>query len=215
MKIIKFSIICFVAVSLLQCKSSGKPEGFDYGSVEDNMYSNEFFAMTMETPEGWAVQSSEAMEQMSEAGRDMIVGDDAVKKAQLKISEINTANLFSAFQQEVGTPTDGFNANLILVAENLRLAPGVKSGADYLKLTKKLLEQAPIGYNFPSEITSTTLGGKSFDYMDATLNSQGMQIKQRYYSTILNGFSFCAIISYGNEEQKEILLSSLETMNFE
>lgn len=213
MKFVKLSIICFLAIGLTQCKT-GKPDNFDYGTIEDNTYTNTFFGMSMDLPDGWAVQSEAAIQQMTEIGSEAIAGDDVIKKAKLKVSEINSANLMSIFRHEVGTPLNDFNANVTLIAENLVLAPGVKEGADYLNHTKTALLQTGMNYTIADDLGSDTFGGQSFDYMDATLTTQGIAVQQRYYSTIINGFSFNAILSYGNDEQKEMLIDVLKTMNF-
>lgn len=213
MKYLKLSLVCFLAVGLTQCKT-GKPDNFDYGSVQNNVYTNAFFAMQMDVPEGWAVQSEEAMKRMTEMGSELVTGDDALMKIKVKASEINSANLMSAFQYEVGTPIDEFNANITLVAENLTLAPGVKRGSDYLVHTKNFMKQSPANYTFNADFGSETFGGQPFDYMDATLTTMGVEIQQRFYSTIIEGFSFNAIISYGTEDQKEMLLDILKTMDF-
>ncbi len=213
MKYLKLTIICFLAVGLTQCKT-GKPDNFDYGSIKDNTYTNAFFAMSMDIPEGWAVQSEEAMKQMTELGKEMAAGDDQFMKAKLKVSEINTANLISAFEFEVGTPTLDFNSNVTLVAENMVLAPGVKRGSDYLKLTKQFLEQSQADYSFTEVTGEETFGGQTFDYMDVVLRVQGTEVNQRFYSTIINGFSFNAIISYGTDDKKEELIEILESMEF-
>lgn len=213
MKYIKLSIVCFLAFGLTQCKT-GKPDNFDYGTIEDNTYTNSFFEMSMNLPEGWAVQSAEAIKQMTEIGSDAIAGDDAIMKAKLKVSEINSANLMSIFRHEVGTPLEVFNANVTLIAENLVLAPGVKEGSDYLAHTKTALLQTGMNYTIDDDFGTETFGRQSFDYMDATLSTQGMSVQQRYYSTIINGFSLTAIISYGSEEQKEMLIDVLASMNF-
>lgn len=213
MKYIKLGLICFLAICLTQCKT-GKPENFDYGSIRGNTYSNSFFEMRMDIPEGWAIQSEEAMQQMTDMGGELIAGDDVIMKAKLKASEINSANLMSAFQYEVGTPLEVFNANVTLVAENMALAPGVKRGSDYLSHTQKFLKQSGVDYTFADNFDSETFDGQQFDYMDATLNTQGIAVQQRFYSTIINGFSFNAIISYDNEEQKEMLIDVLKSMKF-
>jgi hypothetical protein len=46
------------------------------------------------------------------------------------------------------------------------------------------------------------------------LNYMGLEIKQIYYSTVLKGFSFNVIVSYISDEQKEILLKSINSMSF-
>jgi len=213
MKNLKPLVLCFLAVVLVSCKG-GKPENFDYGKVVDHTYSNEYFGMSIDLPVEWYVQTQAELEDMAKAGAELL-GDDMVTKAKLKASEVNTANLLSVFEFDPKTNVGNFNSNLIIIAENIAMAVGVNSGEDYLKATKKILQQTQLNYSFGDDSTGTkTFGGQEFAYMEAVLNHQGVEVKQRYYSTVSNDFSFNVIISYMDEEQKESLIDILESIDF-
>ena len=214
MKNPKLLVVLFLAIGLVNCKS-GKPEDFDYGEVVDNTYSNAYFGMTMDIPEDYYVQSQAELEDMAKQGGKLL-GDDIITKAKLKAVEINSANLLSVFKADPKTNVASFNSNLVMVAENTASAIGISSGKDYLEASKKVLEQTQLDYTFDDDATGTeNFGGQEFDYMDAVLSYSGVKIKQRYYSTIINGFSLNFITSNeeGNQDQK--LNEILESINFD
>jgi hypothetical protein len=192
-----------IIVLFTNCASNGKPENFDYGSVNDNVYTNDFFKCNIKLPEDWIVQSKEQTERLADMGKDLVAGDDKKLESVIKASEINTANLLAVFQHELGSAVD-YNPNIMIVAENVTNAPGIKNGSDYLFQSRRFLKQSQLQYDYLSEeFESETINGTEFHVMDAHMNYMGLDIKQIYYSTITSGFSFNVIVSYINDDQKK------------
>jgi hypothetical protein len=209
-------IIGFIFISILTpcCNSNSQPDNFDYGHVENGKYVNDYFDCNIKLPEAWVVQSKEQTENLANTGRKLVVGDDDKMQAALKASEINTANLLAVFQYELGSAVE-YNPNIMIVAESVKNAPGIKNGSDYLFQAKRVIQQGQFKYDYLSEtFENEKINGTEFYKMDAQLNYMGLEIKQIYYSTVLKGFSFNLIISYNSEEQKEILLTSINSMIF-
>ena len=104
----------------------------------------------------------------------------------------------------------------MLVAENLKLAPGIKTGSDYLFHTRKLLKQTQMQYNnIDGDFEKVMIDNQEFYKMNLDINHMGLNIKQSYYSTILNGFSVNAVISFVNEAQKDELDKIVYSIKFE
>lgn len=198
----------------LNCNTNKEPISFDYGKVEDNVYSNDYFGVMVELPSNWIVQSREQTEKIAEMGQEMIAGDDEKLNATIKASEINTANLLVVFRNELGAAVD-FNPNFSLVAENLINTPSLKTGYDYLFHTRNLMKNGQFKFDYISEeFISEKIDGIEFYKMETRVRLMDIEVKQIYYSTAIKGFSFNIIISYNSDEEKEILISSLKTMKF-
>ena len=213
MKLYRLTIFLLLII-IASCNNQGKPKDFDYGRVENNQYINSFFDVKMTVPAGWIIQTKEQMDNLSKVGKELVTGDNSKMKAALKASEINTANLLSVFQYEVGSAVD-YNPSLMLIAENIKHAPGIKTGKDYLFQTRKLLEQSQLKYDrLDTESTKEVINGMEFYKMNAEINYMGLTIKQIYYTTILNGFSFNVILSFINDQQKSELAEALNSMKF-
>ncbi|WP_027418512.1 hypothetical protein [Crocinitomix catalasitica] len=207
-------IFALLSVLLLACNTREIPENFDYGRVEGNVYSNDFFAFEMNVPKGWAVQSKEEMDKLSSAGGELMAGDDEDYKKELKAAEINSATLLSVFEHEVGTNVD-YNPNFIVMTENINGAVGVTDGAGYLDATKVQMERGQVKYDIISgDYQEVNLGGTDFHKMDAAITYAGITINQTFYSSIINGFAFNVIISYVTDEQKAVLEKVLDGMRF-
>lgn len=206
--------LLFLTIIFTGCNFGGKPDNFDYGHIEKNKYLNSFFGMELTVPDNWIVQNKEQTENISKMGKKMVAGDDENLQAVIEASEINTANLITVFQYEVGTAVD-YNPGFMLVAENIKNAPGVKTGGDYLFQTRKILKQAQVSYNYiDNNFTKLSLDNQNFYLMNCSIDYSGIRIKQKYYSTIVNGFALTAIISYMTDEQKDSLEKIINSIKF-
>lgn len=184
---------------------------FDYGRVEGNIYKNDFFNVTITFDSAWVVQNKALMKQLRKAGRAQIAGDDQRLKRMLKAAEVNTANLFSIFKHEVGAPIK-FNPSFIVMAENIKNFPGIKSGKDYLFHVKNLLKRSQLKYAFDKEAHLRKIGSKDFWVLEASAEYLGMTITQEYFTRLYKGFTFSIIISYVSQEDKLALYEMLNEM---
>jgi hypothetical protein len=198
-------------ISATNCQSQDKPKDFDFGRVENGKYLNSYFNFEMQLPPNWIIQTKEQMDNMTKKGNDLIAGDDAKMKAILKASEVNVANLLSASQFEKGAAVE-YNPGMVMIAENVKAAPGIKLGKDYLFQSRRILEQSQFKYDYlDKEFLKESIGGMDFYKMNAEVIYLGLKIKQIYYSTILDGFSLNIIISFINDQQREELLKSVQS----
>jgi hypothetical protein len=197
-----------------QKQAEGIPKDFDYGKIENNRYTNSYFDMAMNVPVGWRVQSKEQAEKIMKKGEEMVAGDNENLKAIMRASDVNTANLLVVFKHEVGAAVD-YNPIYMLVAENLKNTPGVKTGGDYLFHASKLLKQGQMQYDsMDSEFGQTTINGVDFYVMNAMVKYMGLTVRQKFYSTIMNGFALNAIISYSNRADELELTEAIESIQF-
>ncbi len=209
----KFGILVLLvfAIKVTNCRSQDTPKDFDYGQVENGKYLNSYFNFEITLPPNWIVQTKEQMDNMTKRGSDLIAGDDAKLKATLKASQVNVANLLSASQFEKGAAVE-YNPGMVIIAENVKAAPGIKLGKDYLFQSRRILEQSQFKYDYiDKEFLKETVGGMDFYKMNAEITYLGLIIKQIYYSTILDGFSLNIIVSFINTEQQDELLKSIQS----
>ena len=213
-KRIFLSTIFLLSIVLIGCNRNEKPKNFDYGHIDNNKYVNSYFDFEITLPDGWIVQNKDQMDKLASSGKDLITGDDPKMKAAFEASKINTANLLSVFQFEQGSPVD-FNPSFLLVAENVKYSPGIRTGSDYLFHARRLLEQSQLKYDhIDKEFAKEVINGTDFYKMNAEINYGNMMITQTYYSTISKEFSFNAIITYIDDGQKKILLDAINSMKF-
>ena len=184
-----------------------------YGSFEDGVYSHDYLGFSLRLPNGWHIQSEAQLQAQTKMGQDLIAGDDELLKRQMKASEQQSVSLFSVFQHPIGKTPD-FNPSISGVAEQVSLASGVKSGADYHKFAKDLLAKGQMDYSFPTPVYSISLGGKNFDVLHAEINFQGVVIRQKYYAFLIEDYVLLFVTSYGNDQQDKMLESILQEIKF-
>ena len=209
--------VLFLGVLLTSCGMTrgqgGSSDDFDYGHIEDGKYVNSFFKFEITLPDGWVVQSQEQMDNLTEKGTELAFGENKFKKAVVKASLINTANLLQAFQYELGAPVD-FNPNISIVAENISNTPGIKTGGDYLFHLRKMLKESLLDVEHVDEnFEKETIGGRTDFYkMKVTINYL-QKANQIVYATISNGFSLCIVIT-SNDEVQQQMLKTINTIKF-
>lgn len=199
-------IYLFIATVLLSCAGEEKqlPKNFDFGETGNGSYTNDYFDMEVSFDPNWVVQNQQEMNNLVERGSDIITGDDENLKSMLKASQVNTAYLLAVFKHEVGAAVE-YNPSLMLIAENTKNFPGIRTGKDYLFHARSALEQTQMAYSFEKEVFERTIGDTPFHVMETNLDFMGKTITQEYISTVNRGFSLSFVISYTTEEEKNEL----------
>lgn len=193
--------------TLTGCKQKPlvEQEGFDYGTVANNKYTNKFFNIEMNIPAGWDVQDLKEREAIMKEGQEIAAGDNASMKAAIKASEVNSANLLTVYRHKMGAAVE-YNPSFMLVAENLKNFPAIKNGAQYLDNAKKLLTTSAMKItHIDDKYAKRTSNGIEFYVMNVTMDVQTIPVHQLYMVTIKDGFAVGFIYSYMTEEQKTSL----------
>ena len=189
--------------------------GFDYGTIDDRTYSNQFFHCKLTVPDHWHVQTKAQNEELMQKGAELVAGQNENLKEVLDENLIRVANLLSVFKYKVGSNL-GFNANIVMIAENVKQVPTIKNGKDYLKASKLLLEKSAFKYDYISEeYELLMLGGKPFYTMQANMLIENAKINQVYFACILRGFALTFVITYQNEKDQETLSNILNSLEFD
>jgi len=203
-----------ILILMINCSNSSEPKDFDYGKIENDRYTNSYFDLELNLPSHWIVQTKEQTENLTKIGKDLVAGDNKNMRAAFNASEINTANLLTVFQYEVGSAVD-FNPGFMLMAENLKAFPGIKTGSDYLFQVRRAMKQSQFQYDsIDDEFKKIIIDNQEYYLMNTSVSYAGYTIRQEYYSTLQDGFCISAIISYNDDEQKSVLKKVINSMKF-
>ncbi|CAI6076886.1 hypothetical protein PAECIP112173_02451 [Paenibacillus sp. JJ-100] len=193
-------------------KESSKTENVELGTTEKGSYTNDYFGVSLKFPETWEYQDAEGMNELTNASSEAIAGDDETKKKQLELSQTKTLNLLMASQY----PLDGgqLGPSAMAIAEKVSLLQGVRTGKDYLKATKKFMEDSNFPYDY-QDFTKETIGGKEMDLMEVKIDAgDGSTITQEYMSTIINGYAFNFIFTYVDDASKSEIEKIKKSIQF-
>ena len=121
-------ILLMTMLLVVGCSQKAADE-IDFGTVNNSVYKNEYFGLSITLPPDWSIQDQETRQKLKELGGQMVAGDDENLKAAVKASELTTVNLFTAFKHPIGTPVE-YNPSITSLAERVRHIPGIKTGKD-------------------------------------------------------------------------------------
>lgn len=204
-------VLALVAILAAACGGADKEKVISLGTTSSGSYTNDYFGVTIKFPSDWETQDMETMNQLSEAGAELIAGDDEEMKESLDLSQAKTLNLLMASKYPMDSAQP--NPSIIVVGEKVSLLQGVKDGKDYLEASQELMAQTGLPYDF-KDIETKDIGGKEFHLMEATISEGDLSLSQVYYSTIIDGYAFNMITTYVDEETKAQAEEIIDSVTF-
>lgn len=205
MKILKNSLFLFALFSVL---TSCKPK-------DKNTYSNDFFHFNMQLPNDWNVQTEEELNKISKSVNGAFDKSESIATTSELSKKTGKINLLAAFEYEIGSDVP-FNPSVIVMADNLKDSPSIVQGSAYLLRNKKLLERYEMMHYKCSEpvLDTKTINDKAFYTMQTELKVNELNIKQTYFTSVIDQFALTFIVSYTTDEQLKTLIKTLESIKF-
>mgnify|MGYP000884226821 CR=1 FL=1 len=209
------SILLIVLVSQLfadNSKSTDKKYPFNYGKIQDNIYTNPYFGFSITVPANWTIQNKTQIDFVMSKGKDIIeFKDEAVSKAVDKM-DISSMTLLMTSKHEIGAPVD-FNPSIIIMAEDVSMYPGIKKGSDYLFQVKKQFQNSNMNYTMAADYDSLMLSDIKFDVLACTKDESIIHLN--YLCAIRKKYALFFIMTYSNDDEKEELLNFVKTTQFQ
>lgn len=199
--------------ALVASPPNAAPESVDEGTVQGNLYQNTFFGIEYQFPQGWTVHGDETKKRIMEVGRNAVEGNTALEKSAYRDAEKHTIVLLSVFKYPLGTPVD-YNDAIQLVSEDVRFAPGIKSGREYLQLMANNLKNGNLPLVLQGAPSQITIAGQTFYRQDALLTVREKSVYESFIVSIIRGHALAFIFAGGGEQSRADLAKTLETLRF-
>jgi len=119
-----------ISIILLLCACANAQSEVDLGTTQDGTYTNSGFGFSFKYPKDWVVHGQATNERIRELGKEKIAESGAASKANIDVALNNTYQLLTVFRQPLGTPGITFNPAIMVIAEKVAHAPGIKNGKD-------------------------------------------------------------------------------------
>lgn len=163
------------------------------GDVIENHYSNDYFNVTFEVPDGWGVLSENEMTSLMTKGQQVL--EQQNNDVANDLAAIDVLNLFGVFRYPI-SESGRVNPSLIITAEKLVDNSGIIDGKTYLEASKKILEQTGLPYDlgYPSAIVTTDF--REYGEFYGTIQARDQEIRQRYVAFVSNGYIVSCITTY-------------------
>ncbi|RCX09991.1 hypothetical protein DFR58_13135 [Anaerobacterium chartisolvens] len=201
-----FSVIAALSLLLTACVFSPK---ITLGVMENGVYKNNYFGLSVQLPKEWSIQDIESMNQLTESENGSAEGE--AKKPDLSQAQNLNFIMASKYPQN---QQEAVNPSFICNSENLSFLQNVKTGKDYLESAKTLLIDSQLPYIFEKDIYTEKLGEKDFDVMEAYIQSGSTKVTQRYYSAIIKDYALNFIVTYFDDTSKAEVDNILKTVSF-
>ena len=200
-----------ISVILLLCFCANAQSDLGYGIAQDGVYTNPGFAFTFKYPKDWVVHGEATNERIMELGKEKLA-ESGTSKATVEVAMKNTYQLLTVFRHPVGTPGITFNPAILVMAEKVTHAPGIKNGKDYLlnlrtplmKAGHQVLLKEPTEYHF---------AGSQFFRDDYAVDYNGVHLVQTHFATLKNGYALVFIFTGENEKSVEEMTKAMETFD--
>ena len=207
------TLVACVVTSVLTISCSDK-KAIDFGTFEAGNYSNTFFNLMLSIPESWHVLDLESRMEIMKRGGEIVAGENKSLKAAIKAADLQSINLLTAYEHPPGAAV-ATNPGIMLIAEKITHAPGIKRGSDYHYHAKKLMKLSRMKVSYPKEIYEKTIDGVTFDIMETEIiMGPGVVIHQRQYATIMKGYALMMALTYQDEAGLNQLEKIVATLTF-
>ncbi|MGN6647985.1 MAG: hypothetical protein ACTHJT_15790 [Cytophaga sp.] len=204
--------LCIALFFTVTVYGQSNAEVFDYGTFENNVYTNSYFNLKIDVPPTWKVHSKEQTDTIISKAMKKMTDKDATLKPLFNPKDIKDAVLIMANQYRIGAAVD-FNPGFVIMAENIMDYPEIETEAMYLGQVKKLLLRTKSNYVINDKISKEKFNGVTFYKFSLSLKNAGsVEIKQTYYSLLKKGFSLGIVTTYNTKAQKKELDKILKTL---
>ena len=202
-----YSFLFFVIVLFSSCQSGSKPapNKFDYGKIENQIYSNHFFNFKMNVPSSWHVTTHEEMAEITGQGMDLATGgEDKTTEKMVEAARIATAQLLNISQFPINSEVAN-NATLIITVDDISAFPELQNGKDYLENTKETFTSMGMKVIVTNPISEKILSNQTFHQLGLKIDFNDGSISQQYISAVKKEYIFNIVLTYGDENGKQEL----------
>uniref|UniRef100_UPI003217687A hypothetical protein n=1 Tax=uncultured Draconibacterium sp. TaxID=1573823 RepID=UPI003217687A len=200
-KQLNLTILILSLLFLSNCRYN-HPETVASGTIENGVYTNQFFNFQLQIPEEWTVETIGEIE----IETDSAITSNSLFQSTAENTKVLMANLLTIFKED---KKDGFKPNFAIIAEHISRRPECRNEVDYLKQTKKQYENVQSSF---SDIKEIVLGNNiECQTLDNTLSIPNLEIKQTHYVVIRNDFFLHTTLTYNTTDQKEALTAIINS----
>jgi len=204
----------------VESAAASKPAGAtaadtpDEGETKGHIYVNKFFGMQYDFPEDWTIHGEETKKRIMEVGKNAVSGDDPSRKAGMESAVKHTQILLSLFKYPLGTP-NVLNQSIQVMAEDVRHAPGIQTGKDYLLNIQNVLKSSKMSVEVEGEPIKADLGKHAFYHSDFVIHVQTKDVYESFWATIDKRFALAFVFIAGSPEERAQLVKTLDKVHFD
>jgi hypothetical protein len=178
------------------------------------LYKNQFFGLEYQFPQGWTPHGEKTKKQIMEVGKSALSETNTVERGAYEAAEKPTLVLLSVFQYPLGTAVD-HNDGIQLMSENVRFAPGIKTGNDSLQLMERNLKNSNVPMETQGEPVKLNLAGQAFYRQDILLAVHGKPVYEAIVVTVIKQHALVFVLIARTNDGRTDMAKTLETIRFD
>ena len=195
-------------------KSQDDNEPLDPGTFSQDVYINRFFGIRYQAPSGWTAHGDETKKEIMAVGKSLMDQKSATGKAIADRAGERTHQLLTLFEYPLGTP--GVENQLVqILAEDIRFAPGVRSGKEYLLNVVRVLKSMKTAPEMDEEPKEVTYGGKILYRLDIVTKASAKTVYQSMIASVLKGYAVSFAFTSYSPEGRDKLVKTLESLRLD
>lgn len=185
------------------------PGDIDRGTLTSGRYTNEYFQFSIDVPADYVPVDPTTLRLVRKGDQPNGTGGTPTAGDRFAAETVNAIDLFVVSEFPLDDDDDiAVNPSIICVSE--RLAPGVKSSADFLNQTRRIMQQHQPSLSIDG-VAPQAINGSEFTVMSTSRFTDDVLMRQAYYATIRQGFVVCFILSYETDDEADMLQSCVES----
>lgn len=186
----------------------------DRGRLEAGTYTNDFFGVSFDVPQGWVAQDAAGKKRILDKGKELVgEGADGMKAAGIEMSLQRTYFLLSVSKYDLDKPPPGFNALIMCMAERVPSAV-IRTGEDYIASMIRVTEGTAAKIELSGPLRTEKVGGVNFTVADAKLSTPSAIAAQKYYVMIKNGYALMFGYTYVDETDLKAFNDLIKSVRF-
>ncbi|WP_317933484.1 hypothetical protein [Halioxenophilus sp. WMMB6] len=202
---------CFAVIFLVACSPQSDEPAVLTHSDDGTIYKNDYFQLQIKKPSSWFAQDPADTMKLNRQGAQMIAGDDKAMKNLIAESLNSSLPVLGFFKYPPGAPGK-LNPNIISVAENVGLYPGIKTGCDYLEHVRAVFNRADMAVELSDSCMARTIGKAQLGYLELRMNLNGVAVLQQLYACIKNQHALSFTLTYFDEVSQQEVDAIFETL---
>lgn len=178
------------------------------GMVQDGVYRNDYFGLTLPIPSAWSFVDAQVAEQALAASREEVIGGDDALGNSMQESITRSSALFIVMDNAADPRVVTF-----ATAESVVNITSVETGEDYLERALPDVAKT-VGAQWDGSLETVELGGHQFARADIVLGERFGGDRRTFLATVIRRHVLAFVVSGWEEQAVEEGVSMLRNAVF-
>ncbi len=203
-----------LGILLITDSCGQKKEKFTNGQVNGDVYSNDFFKISMPIPLGWYYFDNDGLPKLVEENIERLNIQDKEQAKQVEDQKENVKMIFALFKYKPDTIIE-VNPNITLTATRISQYQELKNIDYAIKAGQKEMTSMNPNFSFDKDIYTLTIGNKQFKGYHAVYSADGLTANYEMMIANFDNYNLNITYSYKDTADKDRLFEIIKGVKIE